>query len=711
MKLYKSNLSIWWNKGNEFKPTYTDFKTITWEQVPNFTVNWLTETQIQITLGLNDTFDLVKIESPTNDLDQKEKIKYYYLVGIVSKTKLNKVCIFELDIWSTYFLEDRNQTASLNFQKIKSYSNIKYNLQDLITNNTISETATITPVGILLDKVKKVSQPPHTSINWSNLNCSLGYYSNNALCGTLYFVFNTSQDRYVFIPCTTFQTNPLRVNNAAWVDLEGRKSSVFKNVCLSTENKVFKDLAWDNAYQDFFSLIQSTKYNYLNPLYQDNNGQTKWIDIGSLVGAFLGPHISTLKIKNWISIKRENRSLNTQAPYLIKLSHSSVPANITLNGSSDKVYKAWTSGTGNILGDENIYIGFEMTSEGIEIRKPGNEILELWKKGYTIYDNPNLNTYFNANRLNFTDKMVLSSNSNSLELFTEVPYFVSSYFETLRRQKETLDTSYHLQNVNAVSSFIGSIAPSFVPGTATKTISTMEGTRDHFVSPLLSQTVIDRTRKVGRGNRGLIDMKRTNQYIPGQTVSLNSSRKSITETVANIHPALKAIQIGSAAINTGIQLASNYFQRKAFFEDLRNSATVNTTTVSAQSLSNSLLLFSTSDINGWGETSGTLNPTPLVGYELQVNNTWYNLYGYETNFYVDSNNLVDIGKSGKPSIFCLRVPESLEPSFTMKYDTLFSPTIREAIWALLVQGVVIVSKEKLSASLSAQGGANELFNS
>lgn len=708
MTLYKSRTPIWWNKGNEFKPTYTDFKNIVWDEVPNFTVSWLNETQIQITCGVNDAFDLVKIKAPDNNTDPRENIKYYYLVGVINKTKLNKTCIFELDIWSTYFLETENQTSDLNLQKIKMYSNIKYDINDIVENETVAETTTITPAGILLDKTKKVSQLQHQNINWRELNCALGYYSRNALCGTLYFVFNTSQDRYVFIPCTTFEKNPLRENNAKWVDLPGQKSSVFKNVCLSKDTKDFRDLAWDNAYRDFFSLIQSTKYNYLNPLYENNNGQSKWININSLVGVYLGPHITTLKIKNWISIKRNDRNLNTDAPYLISTSQSSSGVNIRLNGSNANVYKAWTSGANSsLLGDENIYIGFEMTSEGIEIRRAGNEILELWKKGYTIYDNPNLNTYYNAARLYFTDRIVLSSGSNSIELFTEVPYFVSSYFETLRRQKETLDTSYHLQNVNAVSSFIGSVLPLSLSGGKPQTITTMEMTKDHFVNPVLQHQHIERVGTRGR----LHDTFTTNNFAFGKKVALDTRKKSITTHLAGVHPALKAVQIGAAAVNTGIQLASNYYQRKAFFEDLRNSATVNTTTVSAGSLSNALLLFSTGTTNGWSETTGILNHTPLVGYELKINHAWYAVYGYETNFYIDNTELINIGKMNNKSIFTLRIPESLENFFTMKYNNILSPTIREAIWVLLVQGVIIISKDRLSTQLTAGGGSgDELFN-
>ncbi|MBR3199620.1 MAG: hypothetical protein IKG27_06370 [Bacilli bacterium] len=189
---------------------------------------------------------------------------------------------------------------------------------------------------------------------------------------------------------------------------------------------------------------------------------------------------------------------------------------------------------------------------------------------------------------------MLSSGSNSIELFTEVPYFVSSYFETLRRQKETLDTSYHLQNVNAVSSFIGSVLPLSLSGGKPQTITTMEMTKDHFVNPVLQHQHIERVGTRGR----LHDTFTTNNFAFGKKVALDTRKKSITTHLAGVHPALKAVQIGAAAVNTGIQLASNYYQRKAFFEDLRNSATVNTTTVSAGSLSNALLLFSTGTTNG-----------------------------------------------------------------------------------------------------------------
>ncbi|MBR2139001.1 MAG: hypothetical protein IJ966_06910 [Bacilli bacterium] len=94
--------------------------------------------------------------------------------------------------------------------------------------------------------------------------------------------------------------------------------------------------------------------------------------------------------------------------------------------------------------------------------------------------------------------MVFTSASNSLELFTEVPYFVSSYFETLRRQRETLDTSYHLQNVNAISSFVGSVAPAFLPGQKSQIFSNMEMTKDHFINPVLSSQTISREKTSSR---------------------------------------------------------------------------------------------------------------------------------------------------------------------------------------------------------------------
>ena len=78
MRFYKSRSSIWWNKGLETKPTYNDFSQIEWEELTNFNVNWLSEISISCVVGLQDTFDLIKIENEEAEVSH-EKVKYYYL--------------------------------------------------------------------------------------------------------------------------------------------------------------------------------------------------------------------------------------------------------------------------------------------------------------------------------------------------------------------------------------------------------------------------------------------------------------------------------------------------------------------------------------------------------------------------------------------------------------------------------------------------------
>ena len=98
----------------------------------------------------------------------------------------------------------------------------------------------------------------------------------------------------------------------------------------------------------------------------------------------------------------------------------------------------------------------------------------------------------------------------------------------------------------------------------------------------------------------------------------------------------------------------------------------------------------------------------LDGIELDVNQSWYNLYGYETNTYESNSKIREIGSTNtSPQIFTLRLPDTLKPSFTFKYSATLSPLIRELIWTLLNQGVIIVSKQKLQEI----EGTNELFNS
>lgn len=754
MRFYKSRSSIWWNKGLETKPTYNDFSQIEWEELTNFNVNWLSEISISCVVGLQDTFDLIKIENEEAEVSH-EKVKYYYLTEVLDKTKINKTCIFELDIWTTYFLEPQNQNET-NLHNIKMYSDIKHDLEEVKRQwkeGTQSQLVSITPAGLVRTNKRKmkplvIDVPlPKTqaeadrTLGPKDFYVDAAYETTADRAGSIYYVFNTSGNlgKYLLVPL---------------VDIDRVIGESDKNIRIFWKMNCFHDFNYNNGATEKWVRAEIGGYNTEERLkdavlkdtskiefYIRKEGETpdKYTTT-SLVGVFVGPHFSFFKEYTLLGARRTPVAM----------------VNRTETGIPDVGSEFYTTTSGPngatvqiVPYEDPIGIGFLCGPEGLELKPLHNtNLLTEYLNGYNYLQNPNVHIINSATRLFFTDRFVLSTETESIELFTELPFFTSSYTEYLRGARANLETSYGLKQLNALTGIVGSLIG--IPGnlfTPTSTYTTNRLIDNSAVNTVkkistdrdtikwgsryrLGETVNNTTNRTWTpamrgvaGTSSATNSKSSNinwGYDDTQRASLNTTNittknvgaytRNITTTGTRTGSANVAGAFGgfiNSAIGAGLQFATNFLERKAFFSDLRNSTVVQNTTNSAAFLSYVCLL---SKFRTGGEITSSYDWITTIGFldgiELDVNQSWYNLYGYETNTYESPLKIREVGANTKPQIFTLRLPDTLKPSFTFKYSATLSPLIRELIWTLLNQGVIIVSKTKLQEI----EGANELFN-
>ena len=748
MRFYKSRSSIWWNKGLETKPTYNDFSQIEWEELTNFNVNWLSEISISCVVGLQDTFDLIKIENEEAEVSH-EKVKYYYLTEVLDKTKINKTCIFELDIWTTYFLEPQNQNET-NLHNIKMYSDIKHDLEEVKTQwreGTQSRLVSITPAGLVRTNKRKLKSlyreiplpktqaEANSALKGDFWAADAGVGTTADKAGSIYYVFNTSGDlgKYLLVPLV--EGPPVGGEPDKNIKIFWKMPCITQNGFIDGGQWrwVKATIGWQNREAYLKNAVIKADWNIDFWVGDDKYTTT------SLVGVFVGPHFSSFKKMTLLGDKGK--------PY-------AMIDNANDTGIPDVGGDFWTAGmfpTGiqPLPYSTGLGVGFLCGPEGLELEPLHNSyLLEQYLNGYNYLQNPNLHIINSATRLFFTDRFVFTTETESIEVFTELPYFTSSYTEYLRGARVNLETSYGLKQLNALTGIVGSLIG--VPGSlftptstyttnrlidnsAVNTVKRISTDRDTIkwgsryrlgetVNNTANRTWTPAMRGVA-GTSSATSSKSSNVnwgYDDAQRASLNTTAittknvgahtRNITTTGTRTGSANVAGAYGgliNSTIGAGLQFATNFLERKAFFTDLRNSTVVQNTTTSSSFLSYVCLL-AKSQGGGTETIDGNFLPTVayLDGIELDVNQSWYNLYGYETNTYESPLKIREIGSNTNPQIFTLRLPDTLKPSFTFKYSATLSPLIRELIWTLLNQGVIIVSKTKLQEI----EGTNELFN-
>lgn len=126
MRLRYSTQDIFWNKDNEIKPNKNGFNNYlnSMRNATNFNVNYVSELSIKITVPVNEIWKFIEIDDEKNNKFSK---RYYVLGTITKKNNINCECIFVVDIWCSFILN--------NFDKF--YTNRTNDItQPLLPNNS-----------------------------------------------------------------------------------------------------------------------------------------------------------------------------------------------------------------------------------------------------------------------------------------------------------------------------------------------------------------------------------------------------------------------------------------------------------------------------------------------------------------------------------------------------------------------------------------------
>lgn len=639
IELYKSNRNIWWNKGNEIKPTKEDFLNLQWTKLPNFNINWVDEMTISLVCGLQDTFDLIKIVNEDGET-QYDKIRYYYLKEIRNKTKNNKECLFELDLWTTYVLEDTNKCFSLDaWSTTKEFNDY---IQEIPQNvelpqiGIMSNVKTIKAIEansygidiIINPKIEGVETIPAIATQYNGTATSITTATGNIyniepykryteqesnLNQTLYFVFQAGdKDNQV---------------NEYWLVPEFRDDIYYKTDKLLNG---FYDST--NKYYKIDAVNYYKKTN--NSRLIINQAIEKPYDYGfrRFVGAFFGPHFLQIKkefIEYQVASTTRDIEFQGQEGYWVA---NNVPSGGVLSTSgylipSRFLYLDATS--------SNEFLKIKITDKGVDLLKiadvvDANILKELMTSNYTFLNNENLPVLFTSNKLYFTNKFVMSNSSEYVELMTEVPTYVDEYYQTLLSQKNTIDTGYQVQKNNLITNMVSS------------GVNTIGSLLAFPLNPLTAATAVSQALPIAKGV---------------------------------------------------VQLSNIKSKYEAFYKDLRNSTGTTTSTSSSLMLSTlTMYLDNTTIRKGIGY---------LIGYKMSDNEWWYNLFGFNTNPYKLGYELNDIQLVNK----YIQIPESYEMKFKLQIANILSPNVRDMLWEMLKNGILVVSLDKLQQEI---GGLNAI---
>lgn len=713
MKLYKSKDNIWWNKGNEVKPQLDDFLNIEWEELPNFNISWVNEYTITFTCGINDTFDLVKIVNENTE-DPYDKVRYYYLIGINNKTKVNKEVVFELDLWTTYILEQKNR-----FFEMEYWTNIiqtKGELIERVKKLGFDNSVQLIPAGVpsARKSIDTYTEERTIEINntmnaadiknaygnegevttWmelSNVNINVNYptdksknYANvsripNQTLNQLYYMFKGSGGNYVIVPIfNEGKYEDTSINNSVWwtgrVDRAPGVESASNGYVVNNSKK----------YLDF--MVEhygkySVKYQIRN--ITEGKDENFRVILGELVGVYIGPSVDCIVDKPKV-IRRDN--------------NNNVVTNITMKLTFENSNIEFTTFTSIGQGDNNnlMTLCYIINEQGLNVdfKKHKIENINAYLDGMTILNNPNINVILNSKKLYFTNMFVLTDGNESIELPTEVPYYIDSYNVKMNNQMNTYNTSYALGNFNAVKNgimgVVGSIGRGYSPATSSTIYNATRGVDTNNVL----DARIDLIKYGPRGGLNKIGFK--NYYSQLQTPYMKESFKTINNA-ASFNPISAGIGAASSVVNTGIQLASNYLTRQSQLEDMRNTLSTISTTTSAASLA----------LQQWqhevfikfnSQTKTSFNMTIKTGwilwygYKLEGGDYFYKLYGYQKQYESEKVSIYD-----KLNTKCtLRLPSIKKLNYLAQSTNILSPTIRDMLWQLLENGVIIISKDELN---------------
>lgn len=542
IKISVSDIRIWWNQGNELKPSKSFFDTVTFRDTPNFNVSWVDEHHINVVSPINEEWGLIKIQ---DDTDMKFPVKYYYLAEILNKTSINKECIYQLDLWTTYIL-------NLDYEVFTTQT---------LDLNHVPKTINISPTGIATGNVisKSISfDYNYFKADWVNdliKKTADGEYPIHAGVETnIYYVFLSKETKPVSHSDRSEYKKIKPTNYIAVPVLNWSNSGTVK-----VYRDVYDATTGDHWQQPLECWVANTSHN-LSELVTfqslfDNNA------LGKFIGVFVGPNC--LRMKN----QGTARFLSHKDPHNPFADWYTFSSDILFrpDGFSGQSKPNFISEKGHEQ-EWHSFIAFGFDAEGIPLfpLKTVGMHLEHALGGMKYLGSENNHLMFRSDKVFFNNGFNFTNGVETETINIEIPVSQDEYHNILKAQKERMNTSLALSAGQAllgvVSSLTGMINP---PNTVTKTHTEFQTQRVINNGPELHTLNWVRDAD-GKTIKRTLDKQKGNKIFGDFTTIRDTTR--VTNNPTGMKDYIKS---GIGVLGAGLQFFSTYANQQAYKRDLR----------------------------------------------------------------------------------------------------------------------------------------------
>lgn len=442
-KFYVSNISIWWNKGLEAKPSFKWFnKSFEWEEITdteNFTVSWMDETHIKVIIPISKRNHLIRIENINLATNQ-----YYFLVEELNRTSKNIEAIFQLDIWTSYimngeYLIDIRSTKNLDINGVSKF--VPINKQGI-------------GIGEWKKKVILFDTPMNEPFTFINRN----QYST-PFNDTLLQSINNSYNKWY-----THKYHVFKTQKTQWTDTSKDNYILIPEFLPEINKQLYQVYLKNEKLNQFIpAFIINSKTVIENVIENLKNLPTS--GLGEYLGMWLGPNFFRLKSKTK-TFKLENDYFNCSN--VILLGRDNVPTLINMpelaNFNYEDLYSELTFeniiSRYPVINSKNYALFGIVVDEGIIDTYKVSFSKNDFVSGYTYLLNEN-NHLYNSN-LFFNQCFNLSNEKDSTEINIQIPNSYDNYSNQVANQKDTLMTGQRANTANFVlnsaQSFVGGIS-------------------------------------------------------------------------------------------------------------------------------------------------------------------------------------------------------------------------------------------------------------
>lgn len=664
-KMYYTMDEIWWNRGDERKPTRDVIDKINWTNIDTYTVSWVNETHISLIVpkNLNKT-TFIRVDEIDVSNDEVIQKKYYYPIETENITTKNSEMIFELDLWCSIIVPYCKDIRFNNSVIGDTYSRTLY--QKISMFDAIPSLTTPTNFKEFPNQFNKVPSSPilDNMIYYMNTETpSVAEYNNKKIFNSPVIIGNKMwqydiSDYYDVYTCLIKKNYKDVLNDMigtvilprtvthteAWTNI--RFAEIDKNVLIKNSPALL-NFVISNIGEYKNKVVDHIFYDGSN--YRNNLGEIK-----------LGEYKGTWKL-----------------PYLMFF--------------KDK-YKVFIHSTNPSQGHSGGFLGFFIPDDGMELINLGeyydkNYLITSYMSGTNLFLDDNSWVFFNTNqklRLFFNEEPYIVGQKVMFPLQTQVPISMDEYKKYVSINQKYLETGYDNQRRNIIFGGIGNLVNSLTGGLFPSTnfserTSSIAGSREVLTPGGFSST------QNFFNDQGKIAEKIFTSA-PHNKISLanNKTISTLTKSGSLFNPVAFGVNAGLTMLKTGLQLYNLKKQREAMYDQLNKS-----------------LNFSKFGSTQWYGNMNTIPVKTREPYYTLIPMYKYEGYGaklastqglFNTSFVGVKISLNSIFK-GSSEIFYIKPFEQERDAFEKVLYNIFNKNLADVAIDMLFQGIRIMKRQ------------------